>query len=377
MNLLRRLQKKLQATPKTTAPVHGGRLQQAVADTGIPAAEWLDLSTGINPQPWPVPSVPASFWQRLPESSGQLKQAARRYYGGCTDDTDLVAMPGSQWFIQTFPRLAAQAFGGDDTPLSVLIPDIGFSEHGYWWEDYNQQAERYQEAAVTELLDSDLQADVLVLINPNNPSGRQIPAQHILNSASRNAATLFIVDEAFVDSRPELSLLSHSGPLPENLILLRSLGKFFGLAGLRVGFCIAHRDICRLLEQELGPWPMATASEQLAIQALQDKSWQVQARQQLKQFSAWQFALLQSLFRDQISLYHNDFFITLDFPSPELADKFHQALLQQAILSRRIENSTLLRLGLVKAADRDLLQQRLEIATRHIFSRDYAGALPV
>ena len=367
MNLLNRLRQKQQATEHNKPPIHGGRLQMAITNSRdishASASEWLDLSTGINPHPWPVPDLPSSCWQRLPENAEQLKQSARHYYGGAlhsSDHTELLAMPGSQWFIQTFPRLVAEVCSTKDSPLSVLIPDIGFSEHGYWWRNHAQQIEQYHEAAVTELLEADIQADVLVLINPNNPSSQQVPAQRIRDAATRNANTVFIIDEAFMDSRPENSLLNTGAPLPDNLILLRSMGKFFGLAGLRVGFCIADSSICRLLEKELGPWPMATASEQLAIQALNDTHWQAQARQQLQRLSALQFDMLKKEFKSGPRLYRNDFFITLDFHSPEAADRFHQALLQQAVLSRRIENSALVRLGLAREDDLAVLQQRLQ-----------------
>jgi cobalamin biosynthetic protein CobC len=58
---------------------HGGRLREAARRYGIPLDAWLDLSTGINPGPWPVPAIPVSAWARLPEDDDGLIDAARAY----------------------------------------------------------------------------------------------------------------------------------------------------------------------------------------------------------------------------------------------------------------------------------------------------------
>ncbi len=208
-------------------PEHGGRLRQAARRYGIPLADWLDLSTGINPLGWPVPAPPPAAWTRLPEDQDGLEAAARTYYR----TQQLLVVAGSQAAIQALPRLRGHA------RVSVLDP--GYFEHAQAWRHAGHQvtpvtAERLDDAAPT--------SDVLLLIHPNNPTGARFPLDRLLAWQARLAARdgWLVVDEAFMDVTPETSLARFC-PRP-GLIVLRSLGKFFGLAGPGWDSCSRSRN---------------------------------------------------------------------------------------------------------------------------------------
>ncbi|WP_133511747.1 threonine-phosphate decarboxylase CobD [Candidatus Thiosymbion oneisti] len=238
---------------------HGGRLRQAARRYGIPIGDWLDLSTGINPCGWPVPEPPRAAWSRLPEDGDGLEAAAQAYYGA----QQLLAVAGSQAAIQALPRLRDQA------RVSVLDP--GYFEHAYAW-----RCAGHQVTSVTagQLDDAVSASDVLVLIHPNNPTGARFPVDELLAWQARLAAHggWLVVDEAFMDATPEASLARFCPR--SGLILLRSLGKFFGLAGARVGFVLAQPQLLERLTALLGPWAVSSPARWVATQALADRAWQ-------------------------------------------------------------------------------------------------------
>lgn len=238
---------------------HGGRVR-AAARYGIPEKDWLDLSTGINPGGWPVPPVPGEIWQALPQDDDGLVDAACRFYG----TSEVLAVAGSQAAIMALPRLK--------TPCRVALSSPSYAEHEYAWREH----EVYR---VDDPLQSD--AEVVVIVNPNNPTGRLYTVDELLALHARLAARggWLIVDEAFMDATPEHSLAPFCPR--EGLIVLRSLGKFFGLAGARVGFVLAEKNILQALDEMLGPWPVAAPSRFVAERALGDTAWQQEARRTL------------------------------------------------------------------------------------------------
>ena len=245
---------------------HGGALRAAAAHYGIPLSDWLDVSTGINPQSWPVPSIPATVWQRLPEAGDGLEDAAAAYYG----TSHLLPMAGSQAAIQTLPRLRERGRVG------VLHP--GYAEHTHAWRQAGHEVEALAAEALAEAVD---RLDTLVLIHPNNPTGLHFDPAMLLDWRARLAACggWLVVDEAFIDATPEDSLAGYIG-LP-GLIVLRSLGKFFGLAGARVGFTLAEPALLERLQDTLGPWTVSGPARWVAAQALSDRDGQAQMRVKL------------------------------------------------------------------------------------------------
>ncbi|MGH6959585.1 MAG: aminotransferase class I/II-fold pyridoxal phosphate-dependent enzyme, partial [Dongiaceae bacterium] len=253
---------------------HGGNLTAAEARFGRPAAGWLDLSTGINPFAYPVPEVPAAAWHRLPDAADQARlfTAARRYYGA-TSGQPMAVASGSQALIQWLPRLVPAKTGAEQA--AILSPTYG--EHAKCWADGG-----YTTEAIDEL---DAVADrhsIVVLANPNNPDGRRIEPAALLALADGLARrdALLVVDEAFVDVEPRLSVAAAAGRA--GLVVLRSFGKFFGLAGLRLGIALGPPPFIAQLTDALGPWAVSGPGMLIATQAMNDARWIVEMRQQLR-----------------------------------------------------------------------------------------------
>ena len=244
---------------------HGGRLNAAAARYRIDRADWLDLSTGINPDGWPVPQLPAEVWQRLPEDDDALPIAVEQHYG-----RPGLPVAGSQAALATLPRLRAACRVG------VIGPTYG--EHAHAWQRAGHKVRTLTVGAVEAALG---QLDVLVAVNPDNPTGRLLASSTLLGWHRRLAARggWLLVDEAYMDAEPSESLLAvREQP---GLIVLRSLGKFFGLAGARVGFVFGAPDKLDRLREVLGPWPVSHPSRFVAKRALEDSAWQTATRKQL------------------------------------------------------------------------------------------------
>ncbi|MBY4676045.1 threonine-phosphate decarboxylase CobD [Marinobacterium arenosum] len=327
---------------------HGGQLRAAAERYGIAPADWLDLSTGINPLGWPVPPIPAEVFNRLPEPSESLERAASDYYGNAS----LLHGAGSQPFIQTLPQLRP--------PGRVGLAALGYYEHRKAW----QQAGHQLVELATEQIDAALAAlDVLLLINPNNPTGQRYCPQRLLAWHRRLAARggWLLVDEAFIDSRPDGSLLARiDGDWPDGLIVLRSVGKFFGLAGIRSGFMFASVELRQRMAARLGPWAVSHPAQWLTGKALADRDWQREARQRL----AGQGARLQALLSAQgwygVELSGTDYFCTLSFDCAERAGQLHRQLAENAILTRLFDQAGVVRFGLpAREADWQRLAQVL------------------
>lgn len=239
---------------------HGGKLREAARHWNIPLDDWLDLSTGIAPWAYPVPAIPAEIWQRLPESDDGLEAAARRYYGA----SHVLALSGSQAAIQWLPRLFALG--------RVAIPAPIYNEHPGAWR-----------AAGHTVVAWDETADYAVVCNPTNPTGRRYSRSELL--ARARAVRLLVVDEAFADAESAESGESMIDCGEGNIVVLRSLGKFFGLAGARVGFAVATPDLLARLAESLGPWPVANPARWVARHALADGAWQAAQRERLREGS--------------------------------------------------------------------------------------------
>jgi len=294
---------------------HGGRLREAAARWGIPHHDWLDLSTGIAPWVYPLPAVPTEVWQRLPEDNDGLEAAAAGYYGVSTWDA-LVVLPGSQAAIQRLPTLIPPG------RVAMLLPT--YAEHPAAWQ-----------TAGHERVAWDQSAEYAVLCNPNNPTGHCFSRDALLDKARK--VRLLVVDEAFGDVTPEASLIGKE--LPDNVVVLRSLGKFFGLAGARVGFAVGDRALLKRLADTLGPWPVAHPARWAARHALVDTDWQTLQRGRLRAASARLASHLREVgFTEPTG---TAFFQTV---MTNRATEIHEHLARQGILVRRFEET--LRFGL-------------------------------
>lgn len=238
---------------------HGGDLGMVKALFPQAPEPWIDLSTGINPITYPVPALPLSLWQRLPGKAEEaaLLEAARAAYR-VPDAAGIVAAPGTQILIDLLPRLAG---GG---PVAVLGPT--YAEHALSWRKAG--ADVREVVALSEIG----AARVVVLVNPNNPDGRVIEQVKLAVLARELAARngLLVIDEAFADFTPEHSLVAE---LPPATLVLRSFGKTYGLAGLRLGFAIGEPRLTEALRSALGPWAVAGPALHLGALALADRAW--------------------------------------------------------------------------------------------------------
>jgi cobalamin biosynthetic protein CobC len=254
---------------------HGGRLRAAAARYGIPLADWIDLSTGIAPHAYPVPPIPPEAWQRLPEDEDGLSEIACRYYGA----PKVLALPGSQAAIQTLPRLRP--------PGVTLVLQPSYEEYAAGWSAAGHTVLR---CAAEDLPRLAADADVVMIGNPNNPTGQRFSRAALLELAEQLASRRgwLIVDEAFADADPAGESLADvaGSAAAANVVVLRSIGKFFGLAGARVGFAIAADAIMEPLAEAIGPWALAHPSRPAARAALADSAWQAAQRASLQRDAA-------------------------------------------------------------------------------------------
>ncbi|MBF0563242.1 MAG: threonine-phosphate decarboxylase, partial [Alphaproteobacteria bacterium] len=246
--------------PQNELPRHGGDLAAAERLYGRPEAPWLDLSTGINPRPYPLPPLPDRLWHRLPEAGevAALLAAAARFFG-VDAGAGVVAAPGTQALIQLLPRLRPPG------RVAILAPT--YDEHALAWTAAGHQVREIAH------LDEFADADVVVVVNPNNPDGRRL-SPSTLTALTRTLAArdgLVVVDEAFADAESQDSLAGSCGQ--PGLVVLRSFGKFFGLAGLRLGFAMAAPPLAASIVEALGPWSVSAPAIAVGTVALTDDAW--------------------------------------------------------------------------------------------------------
>lgn len=241
---------------------HGGDLGEARRLFPDAPEPWIDLSTGINPIPYPCPAVEASLWQRLPDPAAlrRLEEEAARAYGAEPDH--VVAAPGTQALIEVLPRLRA--------PGRVAVLGPTYAEHAAaWLRGGHAVAETHALAAMTG-------AEVAVVVNPNNPDGRTHSRADLADLAGAVAARdgLLVADEAFADLEPVESLCV---AVPAGAVVLRSFGKTYGLAGLRLGFAVARPPLIGRIRAALGPWAVSGPAIAIGCAALADAGWRQRA----------------------------------------------------------------------------------------------------
>lgn len=262
---------------KASFTLHGGNLSDARTVFGEGDQSWLDLSTGINPVSWPGTSRINCDWQALPEPQllAILEAAAARHFGVTPDLC--CAVPGSDLAL----RLLGKAL---DVPAAFLAP--GYSGHSAVWSDSQPVADF--DALPDEAL-------ALLLANPNNPDGCIYTPERLLrwHDSPAGENRWLVVDEAFADATPDISLAAHIAP-HRRLIILRSFGKFFGLAGLRLGFVLAPPEIIAGFRRMLGDWPLSSAALAIGTAAYEDSDWILKTRNDLEVRANRLDALLES-----------------------------------------------------------------------------------
>ena len=235
---------------------HGGGVDAAARAFGGARHDWLDLSTGINPVPYPRPDIPADAWVSLPDQTARdaLENAARLFWN-VPKAAAVLAVPGASSAIAQIPRLSP---AGD-----VHIPGPTYNEHAASFA-----------AAGWRVTEMPTGISASVHVHPNNPDGRQ---WHATDMGGR----LRIIDESFCDVTPNATLIAEA--TQPGTLILKSFGKFWGLAGLRLGFVIGDPVLIGRLAAMLGPWAVAGPALTVGTAALQDTGWADATRARLEQ----------------------------------------------------------------------------------------------
>lgn len=246
---------------------HGGALEAARRHFGEDGAPWIDLSTGINPRPWSGIDGVAIDWRRLPEQDvlAGLEAAAAGVFG--IDPAQVCAVPGSEIGL----RLAGRLIGGNACHVAPT---------------YGTHGAMFGESRAVGWADAGDCDGALIVANPNNPDGRIIPPEQLLALfGRRGGARWLLVDEAFADCDPSISVAPHVRG-DRLLVVFRSFGKFFGLAGLRLGFVLGPAALLAELRVLLGAWPVSAAAATIGTEAYRDTDWIAATRQALRTSAA-------------------------------------------------------------------------------------------
>ncbi len=254
------------ATKEEPRIAHGGALDEARLLYPCAPEPWIDLSTGVNPISYPTPHIPAEAWARLPlaREEFELREVAAARYGAAKPE-QIAAAPGTQALIQILPRLIGRA------RVAILGPT--YAEHAAAWTREGHHV--YEVETLAKALDG---ATIIVAVNPNNPTGRVIPAEDLRWAARAldRRGGLLVVDEAFMDViEPCQSIIP---ALPPSTVVLRSFGKTYGLAGVRLGFAAAEKKVAERLRDLLGPWAVSGPAIAIGRAALADGAWLAEAQ---------------------------------------------------------------------------------------------------
>lgn len=319
--------------------IHGGQLNAVAAQFGLDKDNWLDLSTGISPFSYPVPQIPNAVWRELPQQDQQLLIVAKAYY----EAEQIMVTSGSQSVIQVLPKIWNKK---KPEETLVLLPAIGYKEHEKAWRTHGYIIRHYHELPEPETLTQNM---ILVVINPNNPSGELVTRKQLNKIKDRLMALdgWLIVDEAFMDAYEESQSVAKSTG-EDGVFVLKSIGKFFGLAGIRVGFVCCHQKWLSLLQENFGPWQVNGPALYITTKALADKSWHQYQKKRLLQQSQKLNKLLSDFFTRKMAFGNIDIVATSLFITVRLdaAENIYQQLCQNKIYVRLCDDGESLRFGI-------------------------------
>lgn len=339
------MKNKTRNDPRERYPIaHGGDVGAADRRFGRPAGGWLDLSTGINPQAYPVPRLGDETWRRLPESKtlARLARAAADCYG-VANSAFVVPAPGTQALIQWLPRLRPKG--------TVAVVGPTYAEHARCWRKAGHRVKNVADLAAARAS----RARVVVAVNPNNPDGRRFEPKTLLALARALARRegLLVVDESFADlASPAVAGFAKAGVAANSslapfagrpgLVILRSFGKFFGLAGIRLGFALAPATLATTFRDALGPWAVSGPAAAVGTVALGDRRWQARTRLKLTRDMKRLRALFEKNGFEIVG--GTDLFVLIEHPA---AGNLWEHLARQGILVRKFaERPRWLRFGL-------------------------------
>lgn len=325
---------------------HGGRLREAMAAYPDAREPWLDLSTGINPEPWPGARASVGALRTLPDPGRltELEAVASRAFG-VADHARVVAVGGADAALRLLPLLLGEG------EIALVAPIYGGHVEA-WSRRKALMAASIDDRRVVD-------ADILVVVNPNNPDGRAVSRAQLAELAERRGALgrWTIVDEAFAEVAPEISVADLE---IDRLIVLRSFGKFYGLPGARLGFVICDKGLSQRIRAVVGDWPVCADALALGLGAYADTAWRAttalclaaQARNVDAVLSAAGLAVMGGC----------DLFRWVEAPN---AYRLFVGLCRQGVLTRPFaEHPTRLRFGIPARQDLDRLREALQ-AVRH------------
>ncbi|GLS91379.1 threonine-phosphate decarboxylase [Psychromonas marina] len=337
------------------ALLHGGQLAVIAQQYQIPESDWLDLSTGIAPFSYPVIDIPLPVWQQLPTISTTLIEVAKQYYQA----EHCWPLAGSQQLIEQLPQLWLNKISADNKIIAkhVYLPKVGYKEHQQAWQQAGFELHFYQQQLPSDIIEN----SVVVVINPNNPNNDRFSIQQlcVLQQQCKKQQALLVIDEAFADIFPTdfsfVQQLNDGQGNNEDVIILRSIGKFFGLAGLRIGFVCSSQSWCEIIKQRIGPWSINGAALYITEQALNDTQWQQTQIIRLQQQSHSQYQILKQYF-PHCRIETNALFNTVYSTD---AASIHRRLCQQAIYVRLTDENDALRFGIADQLQLERLQYLL------------------
>jgi cobalamin biosynthetic protein CobC len=324
---------------------HGGDLGEARRLFPGAPEPFIDLSTGINPYPYPIPPLAPDAFTRLPDAAAthRLAEIAAGAYGA-PSGACVVPAPGTQILL---PQVMA------------LVPPGRAAILGFTYAEHARAAALAGHAVIeAREIDELAAADIAIVVNPNNPDGRVVPRAKLLDLADtlRKRGGLLVVDEAFMDVGPPDTSLA--GDVQRgNIVVLRSFGKFFGLAGLRLGFALSAPQLANRLAGTLGPWAVSGPALEIGALALADRAWTDDVRIRLRTSAS---ELDHFLLEADLEVLGGTSLFRL-VKSERSASRIFQRLGAAGILVRRFtEQPDWLRFGIPRAHEWDRLRNALK-----------------
>ena len=241
-------------------PIHGGGVDRAMCELGLTREQICDFSASINPL-----GVPAEVLLALQEALARINDYPELAAASlCRDLADYYRLPpenllpgsGSTELIYLLPRVLR--------PRRALLIQPCFSEYAPALQQVGcridhlclQPEDNFEFSVERVLAARRADTDLLLLANPGNPSGIGIPTQNLLELADQLGSCRLLVDEAFVDFCPGRSVLNRVAAYP-NLLVLRSLTKFYAIPGLRAGYLAGPATDVARLAAEREPWTLS------------------------------------------------------------------------------------------------------------------------
>ena len=236
--------------------VHSGDIDKAIRVYGGAERNWIDLSTGINPESYPIPKLLNTDWRNLPTQS-EIEKLESIIQLEFKTSSNVLLTPGSQIAISLLPTILKKQ-------------EVGILEPTY--SDYRESFENagYKVCSCKkfkELFD----AKIAIIVNPNNPDGKSYNLEKLIHLSEK--VEMLILDESFIEASKAESIIAYINEKTNNIIVVKSFGKFFGLAGLRLGFVISGKSIILKLKRIFSSWPVSKVSIKIATKAIRDKKW--------------------------------------------------------------------------------------------------------